>query len=410
MCKELVNIVHCKKMVPIISLILALYGLYMNINEIKTYFPGKSYSTPELEKLLAPQDNELSEVMVKLGGKHFVDEIKSGEHFFENLGVSHRNILCTPEAPLDWWMENSGNDVIALQGAIAYDKLMMNQEPLREMDRLILVANVTDTTAPHIGYSVISHLQKRHEGFIRPSVIALTGEGCSGFISGLREADLYLHKYPQARVVVLTVEMMATPLLNPWLQSELIAYSKAASPEQAAGLSCKLLGLAIQRYLFGEGCAAALCSNEPKGLNFSTFHKWSNLDPNDIHLLEVMGLGTKTPPHLPPFGFFYQQPHKLVARLLQNYLPKVLTVLSQMTLSDYNMAIHTGSSKILDNIKQVLDLPESQISPSRSVLNNYGNMNATTGATILANIMETSPYKPTLALFFGLGFALQLAY
>ncbi|CAM4497275.1 MAG: hypothetical protein LEGION0403_FIIPPAGN_01719 [Legionella sp.] len=382
----------------------------MNINEIKTYFPGKSYSTPELEKLLATQDNELSEVMVKLGGKHFVDEIKSTDNFFENLGVSHRNILCTPEATMDWWMEHSGTDVIALQGAIAYDKLMMNQEPLREMDRLILVANITDTPAPHIGYSVISHLQKRHEQFICPSVIALTGEGCSGFISGLREAELYLHKYPQARVVVLTVEMMATPLLNPWLQSELIAYSKTVSSEQMAGLSCKLLGLAIQRYLFGEGCAAALCSNEQGGLNFSHFHKWSNLAPDDIHLLEVIGLGTKTPPHLPPFGFFYQQPHRLVARLFQNYLPKVLTVLSDITLSDFNMAIHTGSSKILDNIKHNLDLPEYQVAPSRAVLNNYGNMNATTGATILANLMETSPDKPTLALFFGLGFALQLAY
>lgn len=382
----------------------------MNINEIETYFPGKSYSTSELEKLLSQQDDRLSEAMVKLGGKHFVDEIKSTDHFFENLGVNYRNILCNPEAPMDWWMEHSGTDIIALQGAIAYEKLMINQEPLREMDRLILVANVTDTPAPHIGYAVISHLQKRHEQFVCPSVIALIGEGCSGFISGLREAELYLNTYPQARVVVLTVEMMATPLLNPWLQDELIAYSKTVPAEQMASASCKLLGLAIQRYLFGEGCAAALCSNEPKGLNFHHFHKWSNLDPDDIHLLEIIGTHTKVPPHLPPFGFFYQQPHKLVTRLYQKYLPKVSTVLSQITLSDYNMAIHTGSSKILDNIKQTLDLTESQVSPSRSVLNNYGNMNATTGATILANLLATSPYKPTLALFFGLGFALQLAY
>lgn len=99
-----------------------------------------------------------------------------------------------------------------------------------------------------------------------------------------------------------------------------------------------------------------------------------------------------------------------MARLSQNYLPKVLTVLSDITLSDFNMAIHTGSSKILDNIQHNLDLPEYQVAPSRAVLNNYGNMNATTGATILANLMETSPDKPTLALFFGLGFALQLAY
>lgn len=382
----------------------------MNINKIDTYFPGKSYSTQELEKLLATQDNELSEVMVKLGGKHFVDEIKSADHFFKHLGVNHRNILCPPEAPMDWWMEHSGSDIIALQGAIAYDKLMLHQEPLREIDRLIVVANITDTPAPHIGYSLISHLQKRHEHFVCPSVIALIGEGCSGFISAIREAELYLHKYPHARVVILTVEMMATPLLNPWMQNNLIAYSKTVSADQQSALSSKLLGFAIQRYLFGEGCTAALCSNEPGGLNFNHFHKWFNLDPNDTHLLEVIGSGTKALPHLPPFGFFYQQPQKLVHRLLENYLPNVLTVISEINLNEYNMAIHTGSSKILDHIKKKLDLPESQVEPSRSVLKNYGNMNATTGAAILSNLMATPTDKPTLALFFGLGFTLQLAY
>jgi predicted naringenin-chalcone synthase len=356
------------------------------------------------------QDNEISDAIVKLGGKHFVDEIKSSESFFDNLGVSNRNILCTPEDPMTWWMHNSGTDIIALQGAIAYEQLMKSKEPLNGEDRLILVANVTDSTAPNIGYSVLSHLQKRHENFTVPSVIALTGEGCSGFISGLREADIYLSKNPHARVIVLTVEMMATPLLNPWLQNQLISYASTISSDQAAALSRRLLGLAIQRYLFGEGCAAALCSNEHNGLNFKHFYKWANLDPEDIHLLEVIGSNTKALPHLPPFGFFYQQPHKLLNRLSEAYLPAASLVLSTLTLSNYDVAIHTGSKKILDCVQSALELTESQVTKSRYVLNNYGNMNATTGATILSHLMENKNNKPILALFFGLGFALQLAY
>lgn len=382
----------------------------MNINEIKTYFPGRPYSTEELEKILRHQDEKISEAIVKLGGKHFVDEIKSSDHFFENLGVSKRHILCTPEDPMTWWKENAGTDIIALQGAKAYQQLMADKEPLTANDRLIVVANVTDTTAPHIGYSVISHLQKMHEHFTIPSVLALTGEGCSGFISGLREADLYLNRNPHARVLVLTVEMMVTPLLNPWLQEDLITYAQTIPSEQAAALSSKLLGLAIQRYLFGEGCAAALCSNQPKGLNFNYFYKWANLDPDDIHLLEVVGNNTKAPPYLPPFGFFYQQPHKLIQRLSEAYLPKVGSILSELTLSDYDVAIHTGSKKILDCVQSALELTDAQITPSHYVLNNYGNMNATTGATILFHLMKTGSNKPALALFFGLGFALQLAY
>lgn len=382
----------------------------MYIQDIKTHYPGRSYSNSELRKILYPQDVELSEVLVKLGGKHFVEEILASEHFFEQLGVESRNILCDPADSLSWWHKYAGTDPFALEAAIAYEKLMKNQEPLEEDDRLIVVGNAVDTVSPNIGYAVLAHLQTRNEGFVHPSVIALVGEGCSGFISGLREADIYIQAKPKARVVIITVEMMATPLLNPWIQPQLIAYINKAPREEMASLCGRLMGLGIQRYLFGEGCAAALCSIEAQGMRLSRFHRWANLNPKDMHLLDLIGTNTKKPPHTPPFGFFYQQPDKMMQRLMESYLPAAYEVLSVLPLKDFHCAIHTGSGKILNYVQQALHFTDEQVVESRHILRDQGNMNATTGAAILAEFMKKQITEQVLAVFFGVGFALQVAY
>ncbi|QBR83011.1 hypothetical protein E3983_00755 [Legionella israelensis] len=382
----------------------------MMIEKIECHYPGRSYSNEELGQILYNKDKELSDVLVNLGGKHFLDEIKSSPQFFENLGVERRNILCDPTDVMGWWEKNAGTDPFALEAAKSYEQLMQNEPPLTTEDRIIVIANSVDTVSPHIGYAMLAHLQKRNEGFVMPSVIALLGEGCSGFISGLREAHIYIQAKPNARVVVVTAEMMATPLLNPWAQPKLVKHVKNASEEDKDMFRRRLTGLCIQRYLFGEGCAAALCANEGKGIHFTHYFRWANLDPDDINLLELAATNTKKPPHLPPFGFFSQQPKKLINRLAESYFPAAQVELAKINLDEHFFAIHTGSGKILNQVQTALQLSEEKIAPSKYILNNYGNMNATTGAAILAKLLSEKKNRNIVAIFFGLGFALQLAY
>jgi predicted naringenin-chalcone synthase len=382
----------------------------MKIETIKTHYPGRSYSNAELVDMLRSRDMELSETLVQLGGKHFSEQILASDEFFSNLGVEARNILSSPVDPMSWWEKNAGSDPFALEAAKAYEKLMKDKEPLLANDRIILIANGVDTVSPHIGYAMLGHLQMRNERFIQPSVISMVGEGCSGFISGLREADIYLRATPNTRVVIITVEMMATPLHNPWLQPGLIAFAKTAKGHQITLLRKQLTGLGIQRYLFGEGCAAALCTLNGKGIKFSNFYKWANLVPEDRHLLELVATNTKKLPHLPPFGFFKQQPKRLFKRLMESYLPAAYTEISKMSSPPKHFAIHTGSGKILNYIQQAFAMPDEAIEPSRYILRTQGNMNATTGAAILAKFQQDSRTQDVLALFFGVGFALQLAY
>ncbi len=381
----------------------------MKINDIQTYFPGQSYSNAELVSLLQQKDLELSETLVSLGGKHFSEKVRNAPSFFEQLGIGRRNILCDPANPQRWWEQNANSDPFSLEAAKAYEKLMANHDRLGPGDRLIVITNVADTTAPHVGYTTLAHLQRRTPGFIAPSVIALVGEGCSGFISGLREADLYVRGHPGSRVVIVTVEMMATPLLNPWLQPALISHSRAATPGDTPAACSRLTGLGIQRYLFGDGCAAALCAADGEGLEFRQFAKWANLDPDDHHLLEVVGINTRNAVRMPPFGFFQQEPEKLLRRLLKAYIPEARDLLEQLPSAPDHFAIHTGSGKILNYIQQLLGLDDSQMEPSRAVLRSYGNMNATTGAAILASLLRSARTDRVAALFFGVGFAMQLA-
>lgn len=381
----------------------------MIISDIKTHFPGKSYSNQDIAKVFEIEHQEIDELF-KSSGKMNFSKTLLNEKFFLNLGVKKRNILCNPFNRDEWWKKNSGKDPFALEGAKAYEKLLKEKPPLSKRDRIIVISNTADTHAPHIGYALINHLKRRNKNFDYPSIISLHGEGCSGFISGLQEAQLYIQANPDSTVVVLTVEMMATPLMSPWMQPNIISYLKdKRSTKNQFDCYSILKGLAVQRFLFGDGCAAAYCTNEGNGIDFKNYYKWFNLDSEDINLLEVSGVGTKNLLQVSPFGYFSQKPEKLFSRLKDSYLPIAHSLIHNLNNKSNNYAIHTGSKKILEAVKCSLNLSDDDIEPSRNVLERHGNMNATTGAVILANLLKNAPNKKMIALFFGLGFSMQLA-
>ena len=381
----------------------------MIVQNMVTHFPGKSYTNTEVLDVCFNDDKKIGDLLYDVTRKHFIDDVLSNQCFFNHLGVEHRNLLAPPGDNRDWWERNVGKDPYALEGALAYEKLMENKEPLTANDRIIVISNVSDTTAPNIGYAVIGHLKARNSNFVTPTLISLDGEGCSGYISGLHEAEIYLSHRPDARVVILTVEMAGTTLHNPWLIESLLEKIKSCDAKTLEDNCKKLLGLGIQRYLFGDGCSASICVKNGKGIEFDSIHKWSNIHPDDRHLLEVRGIGTKEIFHTAPFGYFYQEPEKLFNRLKVSYFPQVLSKLNSLEQRPNNFAIHTGSNKIIDFVKSSLNLNENDVAPSREILKHQGNMNSTTGACILAKFLFEERSGKTVALFFGVGFSVQLA-
>lgn len=382
----------------------------MVIRDLVTHYPGESYSNEDLRGYLRFSDDRISDLTKRLRGTSFIEDVLESKTFFPNLGVERRHLFCDPRKPEEWWNMWAGKDPFALQGAIAYDKLMEGKRDLGHIDRVIVISNTMDTASPNMAYALLGHLQDRHENFTVPTSLCLMGEGCSGFISGLREAELYLNAYPKARVVIVTVEMMGVGLMNPRVlrileTNAITAYSDEAKQK----LGGMVLGFGIQRYLFGDGCSAALISREGRGLKISATGKWANLDPLDRKMLENIGIGTQGEPDYTPFGFFKQDPKRLFQRLNESYLPRAYQHLQGLNNRPQHFAVHTGSGKILDYVQQALGLTHAEVEPSRYILANQGNMNSTTGAAVLERLLKAG-VEEAYSIFFGVGFSLQVAY
>ena len=74
-----------------------------------------------------------------------------------------------------------------------------------------------------------------------------------------------------------------------------------------------------------------LCQSDrvsDRGLPLNTFRRYTNLDPDDIDIFGIRGVGTKGAP-VPPFGYFYQDAKKLIARLQEAYIPAMARGLAE---------------------------------------------------------------------------------
>lgn len=72
-------------------------------------------------------------------------------------------------------------------------------------------------------------------------------------------------------------------------------------------------------------------------------------------------------------------------------------------------AIHPGGSRILNAAQQSLDLNQEQLSHSRSVLNDHGNMSSATLPFILNRLSDDRVEKPWVMLGFGPGLEIEIA-
>lgn len=358
----------------------------MKIIDIQTVFPEDSYTNDDLLQALKGC---------------IPDTLLLDESFFQGLGIEKRSMAIDPFNPQSWWDTKAGTHPFAFEGAKAYCKLMADKEPLTENDKIIVISNTPDMLGPHMGYALECHIKTMDPKHSPPRMTTLIGEGCSGYISGLREADDFLKAYPERRVVVITVEM-STPLTwNPKLYDQV---RKTGSPGMRKGLI-------IQRLLFGDGCTASLLSAEgDQGLTICKFGRWSNLSPHDIHLLEGIGHGSQGGQSYPPQGFFKQKPQELFLRLSQAYLPLAHEQMKSLARRPSAFAVHTGSGKILDAVKWCLGLKEEDLHHSRQVLSTHANMNSSTGAVILQKHLREGVAENIFSLFFGVGFCLQTAF
>lgn len=246
-----------------------------------------------------------------------------------------------------------------------------------EITHLITVS-CTGFDAPGVDIHLFDQLglrpttQRLHIGFM----------GCHGAINGLRAARGLAAADPNARILLCAVELCSLHFKFQWdparmLGNALFADGAAAlvlAPHQADdGADCRL-----------RNTASCLLEDSREAI---TWHIGdSGFD---------MSLSNRVP------GLIGEQLRPWLSAWLDSQGHSIETIKS--------WAVHPGGPRILDAVDEALEFDSEELSTSRAVLNDLGNMSSPTVLFILERFRRQSEFEPCVMLGFGPGLIAEVA-
>ena len=205
-------------------------------------------------------------------------------------------------------------------------------------------------------------------------VYDLVGSGCGGAIPNIEIAQSLLNRNGDGVVVCVSVEICS------------------ATFQMDNDLS-----LILSNALFGDGAAAAVLWNEPRGF-------------------ELVASASRYVPELrDTIRYVHKNGH--LHNQLSLQLPKIVNKAAAQVTKDLlephslrpddikHWALHSGGEKIINAVKEEIGLREEQVSATRKILAEYGNMSSPTVWFVLREIMENGvrPGDWCVMLAFGAG-------
>lgn len=240
---------------------------------------------------------------------------------------------------------------------------------LGEISHLV-VASCTGFTAPGLDQVIARALGL--PGSIERTLVGFMG--CYAAVAALRLAHHLVRSDPQARVLVVTVELSTLHLQGDTEIEPLLAMLQ-----------------------FGDGAAAAIVSADPVGLAIG--RPFAATLPESHDLIRwtigdegfVMHLAGAVPGRI---GEALADP-AIRATIIDGDRPDV-------------WAVHAGGRSVLDAVERALDLPAETLADSRAVLADHGNMSSATLMFVLARLLARGePIDRGIAIAFGPGLAAE---
>ncbi len=260
------------------------------------------------------------------------------------------------------------------------EKLLHRNEAIHKDDIThVITVSCTGFFAPGPEYEIVRHLglkastQRYHLGFM----------GCFAAFPAMKMAKSFCENDPDAVVLVVCTELCSLHLQSKTEVDHLISAS-----------------------VFADGSAGALISaRKPVQGGFEMLDFASSLtDEGERDMAWIIG----------DTGFDMTLSTYVPDIINKNLMPVVLPMLEQFGLQsdeiDY-WALHPGGRAIVDKIEQSLELDEEQVSASRYVLSEYGNMSSATVLFVLQKLME-KPLKAgqtVVPMAFGPGLTIESA-
>ncbi|MDB5675849.1 MAG: Chalcone synthase, partial [Sphingomonas bacterium] len=236
----------------------------------------------------------------------------------------------------------------------------------------LVVASCTGFVAPGIDQIIARALD------LPPSVerLLIGFMGCYAAVSALRTARHIVRSEPEARILVVCVELSTLHL-------------------QETGEIEPLLAM-LQ---FGDGAAAALVTADASGFALGAPFATTLADSAELIRWAITDTGFAM--HLSG-----EVPGRIAAALADPVVAQAATGGHAPEAIDA-WAVHAGGRSILDAVEHALKLGPDALAASRGVLADFGNMSSATLMFVLARLLAGPRIDKGVALAFGPGLAAE---
>jgi predicted naringenin-chalcone synthase len=234
----------------------------------------------------------------------------------------------------------------------------------------LLITCCTGFSAPGIDLELVARCG------LNPSVerTMIGFMGCYAAINALKLARHIVRSEPDARVLVLNLELCTLHLRETADLDEILSF-----------------------LLFGDGCAASLVTAEPEGVALDSFR--AVLVPETRDLITW---------HIRDFGFDMVLSGQVPSVIQTALKERAGDILNGAPVPSIDLwAVHPGGRTVLDAVERAFSLPPAALAASREVLRAYGNMSSGTVMFVLAALMRARANKTGVrtgcAMSFGPG-------
>ncbi|MRX70935.1 type III polyketide synthase [Bacillus lacus] len=323
-----------------------------------------------------PEHEYQQDVIMSFAREKFKDTFKDIDRLlkaFKNGEIKKRQFVET----LSWYQEDHSFkeknntyiehavrlSVSAIKNCLTNQKLLKKEIQCEEIDAIFFVSS-TGISTPSIDAKIINNLPFKETIKRMP----IWGLGCAGGASGLSRAFDYCEAYPEAKVLVVCVELCSLTFQHDdHSKSNFIGTSLFAD-----GTACTLIA----------GKKVNLSANSSKEslpeilATRSVFMKSSE---------EVMGWDIKDNGF---YVIFSRDIPSIISKWLKPAVEEFLSTREIELHSINHFLAHPGGKKVLDAYKDSLGFDESALTVSQKVLENHGNMSAVTVMYVIADYLE----------------------
>jgi predicted naringenin-chalcone synthase len=229
-----------------------------------------------------------------------------------------------------------------------------------------IVTTCTGFSAPGIDLDLIARCGLSFS--VERTIIGFMG--CYAAINALKLARHIVRSDPKARVLVVNIELCTLHLQETTELEKLLSFC-----------------------LWGDGCAAALVTAEPPGIELDSFQ---TIVANEQRDLMSWSIGDH--------GFEMYLSGQVPMAIYEALWSNTDAILGGRPTEAIDLwAVHPGGRTVLDAVKKALKLPPAALAPSREVLRRFGNMSSATIMFVMKEMLKAPSGLLGCGMAFGPG-------